>query len=126
MDVCIFEPVSPGSNRYCKTSIITPVMTADFRVGPELDGQTGKVSNKLEFTPVETVGVDGGQPNLFELSSASKQLILSELLSDGGYVEERVNELGGTQDSSSWACQHCTYINVTARSRCGVCSKARH
>ena len=32
-----------------------------------------------------------------------------------------------TQDSSggAWACKHCTFVNVTARSRCGACSKSR-
>ena len=123
VDVCVFEPVSPGSNQYAKTSITTPVLCADLRAAPNRNPHRDVVDNQLSFARVETAS--GSASNLYELATESKQLVLSLLVNDGAYVEERVNELQDTQDSSAWTCAHCTCINVPARVRCGTCRKAR-
>lgn len=123
IDVVMMEPVTPGSNQLLETSRTTPVLAADLRLGPTYNEHTGLLSSRLSMSEVETLAHNTDK--LFELSSESKQAILSELLIDGAYVDERVNELQHTQDSSAWTCAHCTYINVTARVRCGACSKAR-
>ena len=122
LDVCVFEPMSPGSNQHVKTDIITPILVEDLRVGPTKNPHTGVVSNGLSLSRVKSAS---SANQSYELSSESKQLILSLLLNDGSYVEERVNELRHTQDGGAWTCAHCTFINVTARVRCGICSKAR-
>jgi hypothetical protein len=126
VDVIVYEPVTAGSNQYNKTKEVTPVLVADLRLGPTQDRHTGQVSNPLEFTEVGIASRDGTK--LYELSVESKQLILAELLIDGSYVADRLGTLQDTQDSSggAWACKHCTYVNVTAKVKCGVCSKSRN
>jgi rubrerythrin len=66
-----------------------------------------------------------GKPPRFELSSDSKREILMSLVRDEEYIQERAKELQQTEGSSAWGCKHCTYINVTAKKRCGACSKPR-
>ena len=126
VDVVLFGPATPGGSQHSRAKAITPALVAGLRVGPIKGPHAGITENKLGFTGLPTLCRDG--PKLYELPSGPKQApILSGLLIDGSYVAERVEGLQDTQDSSggAWACAHCTYVNVTAQVRCGICRKAR-
>ena len=136
IDVKVHEPITPGSNHIqaCQDSdgkiVITPVLVRDIRLGPQKDRHTGQVSGNLNLKEVDMRAsrhVEAGYKR-YSISTELKQSILSSLVRSNDLVAERVGQLQSSEDSSvaaAWACKHCTFVNVTARSRCGACSKSR-
>jgi hypothetical protein len=127
MDVRVYEPINPGSIQYEKSQIVIPLLVDDIRVGPMIDEHSNEVvPSKVELieSDIPPTRLAAGKKR-YELKAASKQHIVGKLLRDDGYVEERCNQYQHTEDSSAWSCAHCTYINVTATRKCGMCSKNR-
>ena len=126
--VQVLEPVTTGASIYEESEHITPVLTTDIRLGPRPDSHSGQVGGKIELKEVQMLGrargVAGQKPR-FELPSDTKQAILSSLVRDEGHIEERATELKQSSGSSAWECSKCTYFNVTAKKKCGMCSTAR-
>ena len=126
--VQVMEPVSSGASIYEEPDQITPVLITDIRMGPRPDSHSGHVGGKVELKEVPMLGRTRGsaeQKPRFELPSDTKQAILSSLVRDVEYVEERAAELKQSHGSSAWECGVCTYFNVTAKKRCGMCKSAR-
>ena len=126
--VQVLEPVTTGASICEESEHITPVLTTDIRLGPCPHSHSGQVGGKIELKEVQMLGrargVAGQKPR-FELPSDTKQAILSSLVRDEGYIEERATELKQSSGSSAWECSKCTYFNVTAKKKCGMCSTAR-
>lgn len=121
----VMQPIATGSSIYEKTGTLTPVMVCDIRLGPCLDNHSGVATSKVVLKELDPVPGQARDSPRFELSADSRREMLSSLVRDGEQVESRANQLKQAEGSSGWPCSICTYINVTAKRRCGMCNKAR-
>ena len=111
---------------YEESEPVVPLMVDGIRVGPMADEHSGQVSNTLELEEKELPPLRLARSGKrYELSSDSRQHVMGKLLRDDDYVEQRANEYKQIEDSAAWTCKHCTYINVKAKKKCGVCSRTR-
>jgi hypothetical protein len=118
----VLEPVSTGSSHYEKTEYICPFLVADIRLGPTPDTHTGKASSGVQLKGVQ---MEGAGKQRWLLLPGSKALILANLVRSEEYVRERAEQMQQLEGSAAWQCNACTYINVTAKVKCGMCNTKR-
>jgi hypothetical protein len=137
IDVKVYEPITPGSNhiQVCKDAdgkdVITPVLVQDIRVGPQKDSHSGDVVGKIGAPDLKGINlrasrnVEAGYKR-YAMSTDFKQKVQSTLVQDDSLVAGRVEQLQSAAEGSvAWACSQCTYINHTARKKCGMCSASK-
>ena len=97
-------------------------MVADIRLGPTPDTHTGKASSGVQLKGVQ---MEGAGKQRWLLLPGSKALILANLVRSEEHVRERAEQMQQLEGSAAWQCNACTYINVTAKVKCGMCNTKR-